>query len=72
MSGLKSKQKEFIVPRLSICDDFSFFSPGMILINEVIKFFIESNQIHCLDLSQGNEKYKYQMGGINHLTFSFK
>ena len=72
MSGLKSTQKEFIVPRLSINDDFSFFSPGILLINEVIKFFLESNQICCLDLSQGDERYKYQMGGINHFTYSFK
>lgn len=71
MSGIMSKQNEFIVPRLSINDDFSFFSPGMILITEVIKFLIENTNINCLDLSQGNEKYKYQMGGINHYTKSF-
>lgn len=71
MSGITSKQNEFIVPRLSINDDFSFFSPGMILINEVIKYFLDNSNINVLDLSQGEESYKYKMGGIIHYTFNY-
>lgn len=68
MSGLISKRDEFIVPRLSINNDFAFFSPGILLINEVIKYFISSTKIICMDLSQGEENYKYKMGGIKHYT----
>ena len=71
MSGIKSKQNEFIVPRLSINDDFSFFSPGMLLINEVIQYLINNSKINVLDLSQGEESYKYKMGGIIHYTFNY-
>lgn len=71
MSGITSKQSEFIIPRLSINDDFSFYSPGMILINEVIKYLINNTEIKILDLSQGEEEYKYKMGGTQHITYTF-
>lgn len=71
MSGIVSMQNEFIVPRLSINDDLLFYSPGMILINEVIKYLINNTEINVLDLSQGEEEYKYKMGGSQHLTYTF-
>ncbi len=71
MSGLKSQAGEYIVPRLSINDEFKFYSPGMILINETIKHLIANENIHTLDLSQGEEEYKYRMGGIKHYTHNF-
>ncbi len=72
MSGFTTQNgNEFVIPRLSINNDFLFYSPGNILINETIRLLIEYTSIRNLDLSQGNEQYKYRMGGVEHLTKSF-
>ena len=68
MSGLLGSKNEYVVPRLSIDDEFGFYSPGMLLVNEAIKYFIEKTKIRHLDLSQGDEPYKYKMGGTKHNT----
>ncbi|MBQ0022287.1 MAG: GNAT family N-acetyltransferase [Prevotellaceae bacterium] len=71
MSGLIGDKCEFVVPRLSINEEFSFYSPGMLLLNETIKYFMANTQVRHLDLSKGEEPYKYKMGGEKHLTHSF-
>lgn len=63
MSGYVSRNGVYTVPRLAIDDKFGFFSPGMMLINESIKYFIEHTEIKTMDLSKGNEAYKAKMGG---------
>ena len=35
---LNSDWSEYEIPRLAINDKFAFFSPGMILVNEAIKY----------------------------------
>lgn len=63
MSGYVSRNGVYTVPRLAIDDKFGFFSPGMMLINESIKYFIEYTEINTMDLSKGSEPYKAKMGG---------
>lgn len=54
----------FVVPRLSIDNDFSRYSPGYLLINEAIKWFDENDSgVRIIDLSEGSEKYKLDLGG---------
>ncbi len=54
----------FTVPRLSIDNDFSRYSPGYLLINETIKWFgVNDRSIRFVDLSEGTEKYKLDLGG---------
>lgn len=54
----------FVVPRLSIDNDFSRYSPGYLLINEAIKWFGSSgDRVQMIDLSEGAEKYKLDLGG---------
>lgn len=71
MSGLSGNGR-LIVPRLSIEDRFKRYSPGMLLVIETIKYLISSSDIRVLDLSQGQEQYKYNLGAIEHLGFGFK
>ena len=65
MSGLRNSER-FLVPRLSIASEFKRYSPGLILICETIKYLIANTSIETLDLGQGEESYKYQMGGVEH------
>lgn len=69
--GLRNNN-EIIIPRLSIDLNYSRYSVGNILINETIKHLIKENKYNVFDLAQGNENYKYVMGGIEHYKFSFE
>ena len=69
MSGL-IKNREVMVPRLAIDEKYSRYSVGIILVNETIKNMIEKN-FNCLDLANGTENYKYQMGGGDCLTVQY-
>lgn len=73
MSGFKDQNNTtLIIPRLSINNDFLFYSPGLMLVNETIKYLYNQSTIRELDLSQGTEKYKFDMGGESHITKWFK
>lgn len=64
MGGLSSQgEKDYIVPRLSINANYSFYSPGMLLVNETARYMIENTSNRNLDLSLGTEGYKSKMGG---------
>ena len=64
MSGMVEKEgSSAVIPRLSIEDEFSKYSPGMVLINETVRRMSSDFGIRFLDLSKGAEKYKFSMGG---------
>lgn len=69
MSGFKNQYgTTLVIPRLSINSDFLFYSPGLMLVNETIKYLYSQTSVKELDLSQGTEKYKFDMGGEVHIT----
>ena len=69
---LNSDWSEYEIPRLAINDKFAFFSPGMILVNEAIKYMMGNTDIKIFNLCRGDEKYKYDMGGENYYTANVK
>ena len=70
MAGFFSRSRDsFVVPVLFSNNDFLRYSPGIILINEVIKELIQES-VNYLDLARGNEQYKYMMGGETHLNYT--
>lgn len=71
MLGFESESKEVIIPKLAIDSNFSKYSPGKLMINEAVKFLINNSNIRTLDLSKGSEKYKYDMGGEEHINSDF-
>lgn len=52
-----------VVPRLCIVEEYSRYSPGIILLNEAIKMLLGNSKIKQIDLTHGNEQYKKSMGG---------
>lgn len=70
MSGMIDADK-LIVPRLSINNRYAAYSPGVLLINEVIKYLISNTTCRMLDLSFGEEDYKYKMGGTVYTAYNF-
>lgn len=70
MAGLyRDCQKCYYIPRLCINNDYANLSPGIILLNEVIKEMINKKQ-EILDLMLGDEPYKLAMGGV--VTMNYK
>lgn len=72
MSGFRGDKGQYVVPRLSIDERFKFYSPGMLLINETIKYLLVNTDIRHLDLAIGEEQYKYKMGGKVHYSHNFE
>lgn len=60
--------KNIEINRVVINDHFKFYSPGLILFNEYIQQNI--HQLNVIDLTVGDEKYKFDLGGNKHLIFS--
>ena len=72
MNGLKTHDGATVsVPRLAIDSEYSFYSPGYVLINEVIKYIAAHPVLNELDLSRGDEKYKLDFGGRLYYTYDY-
>lgn len=69
--GLRN-DNEIMIPRLSIDIKYARYSVGNLLINETIKYLINNKNYKIFDLAQGNEPYKYVMGGVEHFKYNFK
>lgn len=57
------------INRVVINDTFKFYSPGMLLLNEFIKGGIK-DKLEIIDLTVGDERYKYDLGGKTHEIFN--
>ena len=63
--------QSIVVPRLSIDLEFERYSPGYMLINETIRYYENDDDVVCLDLSKGVERYKTDLGGEVYLKGSY-
>ena len=55
-------------PRLTISEKYNYYSPGCILIAEVLQYYIQEDVTQHLDLSRSDEQYKFKMGAILYHT----
>ena len=71
-NGLIANDGRAIITRLSVDTIYGVYCPGGLIINELIKAVIASEKpINSIDLSRGNEKYKYTYGGQEHYNYEF-
>jgi hypothetical protein len=61
-------QNTIEINRVVINDQFKFYSPGLVLFNEYIK--TEIPHLECIDLTRGDEKYKFDLGGQENFIYS--
>lgn len=72
VSGFKSHNgKTVSMTRLAINEDLDYYSPGRILMNELIKYLHAKTAIKVLDMSRGNERYKKDFGGRSYFIKDF-
>lgn len=70
--ALQSNDGRVIVPKLSIDLDYKRYNLGGLLINYMIKNLsnvVDSTGCTELDLSRGDERYKYDYGGHDHFNY---
>lgn len=66
--ALNLARTTYYIPRLSTNNEWLSYSTGIILVNETIKDLI-NNGVSTMDLTRGNEPYKYAMGGEEHYNY---
>ena len=72
VSGFKTHDgKKVSMTRLAINEELDYYSPGRILMNELIKYLFEKTDIEVLDMSRGDERYKKDFGGRSYFIKDF-
>lgn len=72
MSGFKTNFEEIVFPRVAMNSQYSKYAPGKLMISKSVKWLQKHRRdINVLDLSRGDERYKYEMGGANHMNYRF-
>ncbi|MBQ3529668.1 MAG: GNAT family N-acetyltransferase [Oscillospiraceae bacterium] len=61
-----------VIPRLAINGKYSLYCPGNLLIAETVRNLIETTSVRNLDLSRGDETYKYSMGGVPYGNWEYE
>ena len=64
--GAINNNKSVSINRVSINQQYRKYSPGLIMLVKTIDSL--PKDIQYFDLTRGEEKYKYQLGGIKHLN----
>lgn len=49
-------------PRLAINEKYNYYTPGCVLLAEVLQYYMKEGVTEHLDLSRGDEQYKFKMG----------
>ncbi len=66
-----SHNNTIVVPRLAINSAYNFYSPGVVLLVETMRYLLEHTELNSIDLCLGNERYKYSMGGVEYRSYHF-
>lgn len=69
MTGFATNFNEIVFPIVSMNSLFKQYSPGKVMINETIKYLQGDKSNMILDLSRGDERYKFEMGGSKHYNY---
>ena len=68
---LQKNNDFFLYPRITYDNQFSRYSPGITCLLETIKYLI-SKEVPLLDLSIGDEAYKFNLGGEVYYQYGFE
>ena len=72
MTGYLTNYNEITFPMISMDSEYAKFSPGKIMISEAVKYLQQNTNIHALDVSRGDERYKIEMGGHSHYNYRYR
>lgn len=69
---IDKKHNSIEIPRLAIDSEYGFYSPGLCLVNETVKYLMNNTAIKSLNLCRGDEQYKLNMGGQVYITNNYR
>jgi len=72
--GLMCNDRRLILSRFSVDHKFGWYSPGGMMIVELVKELIEKHdilRIDQLDLARGTENYKFVYGAVEYLNYHY-
>lgn len=72
MTGFATNYNEIVFPYVAIDSNYAVYSPGKLMISESVKYLQNCYSIRGLDLSRGDEHYKFVMGGVRHYNYKFE
>ena len=72
MTGFATNYNEIVFPYVAIDSNYAVYSPGKLMISEGVKYLQNCDSIRGLDLSRGDEHYKFVMGGVRHYNYKFE
>jgi len=61
---LTHDKKVYSLPRLAINEKYNYYTPGCVLMAEVLKYLMAGGVTGHLDMSRGDEQYKFKMGAV--------
>lgn len=70
---INPRRRAMEIPRFAINSDWGWYSPGKVLISECVRFLMNEGggMVKWLDIGRGEERYKYDMGGVGYETLNF-
>ncbi len=71
MTGFLTNHNELTFPMVAMNSYFSKFAPGRVMISESVKYLQKNTKIRCIDVSRGDERYKFDMGGHAHYNYRY-
>lgn len=69
---VSNDNRTVVIPRHAIDQTYAQYSPGLLLISETIRWLSLHSSVRNLDLSRGDEHYKYLLGGVDHFNYSYE
>lgn len=70
--GISNSNKSIVLMAVGTDEHYERYSPGMQLIYRFIKEKISDNTINYIDFTRGTERYKYALGGKEHVIFNLR
>lgn len=70
-AGFRAGDGSITLPFLAMEGTFGKYSPGGLLINGTLKHLMETTDTPVFDLSRGNERYKFDYGGVQHFNHCY-
>ena len=71
-TGYLANNHSFLVPRGAMNSEYKHYSVGRVLIDQMIRYFIDKTDVRCLDLTFGDEPYKFDVGGKPYCCHSYE
>lgn len=65
--GIDAPHQRIVMMAVATNEDYARYSPGMLLLHAFIEALIDSKSVETVDFTRGNERYKYVLGGTEHL-----